>query len=58
MFLVTYECQNKKAYTTCKNVVDWLLSVNRYKDAPYFILNVVPLTEAEYKTIDGEIVGM
>jgi hypothetical protein len=58
MFLITYECQGRKAYDTCENVVEWLLSVNDYKDAPYFILNVVPLTDTEHKEIDGELAGM
>lgn len=58
MFLLTYECQNKKAYDTCENVVEWLLKVNELKDAPYFILNVVKITRDEYKKIDGVLVGM
>lgn len=58
MFLLTYECQNKKAYATCENVVEWLLKVNENSDAPYFILNVVKLAIDEYEKIDSVLVGM
>lgn len=58
MKLITYKCNGNLAYDTCSNIVEWLLEVNELKDAPYFILNVIDISDDELKKIDGLLIGM
>ena len=45
MKLITYECEGKKHYDTCEDVIQWLRHVNHYTDGPYLILNVIEVSD-------------
>ncbi len=51
MKLITYKADGLLGYSVTDNIIDWLIEVNKYPDAPYFILNVIDITEGEFNRI-------
>ena len=59
MFLITYQTSKGTAYDVSDDPIEWLIECNELDDAPYFILNVLPISQEQYKSIiSNGLVGM
>ena len=59
MFLITYRTERVMAYDLAADPFEWLIHCNKLDDAPYFILNILPLTKAQAEQIENDgLVGM
>lgn len=56
--LITYSCQGKLGYSVEESAIEFIDRVNGYPDGPYFVMNVLEITDERALIWDGHLKGM